>query len=211
MLAFIDEAGDTGLKTNEGSSRYFVVALVVFEDHDEATRCDQRISLLRTELGYQERYEFHFSHNSDRVRKRFLEAVAPYNFFYFGFALNKDRDKLWGPGFQVKASLYKFTCGTVFENAKPYLCDATVVIDESGTDTFRRQLGKYLSSRTLDQTSRPTIKKVKMQRSASNNLLQLADYVAGVLNRKVQGKSNAAEYHRYISTKEVLMRIWPTP
>ncbi|HJT20006.1 MAG TPA: DUF3800 domain-containing protein [Nitrospira sp.] len=211
MLAFIDEAGDTGLKTDQGSSRYFVVALVLFEDHAEAISCDQRIGLLRQELGYPEHFEFHFGHNSDRLRKRFLEAVAPYNFFYFGFALNKDRDKLWGPGFQVKSSLYKFTCGVVFENAKPYLSDAIVVIDESGTDTFRQQLGKYLSRRARDSDGRALIKKVKMQRSASNNLLQLADYVAGVVNRKVQGKKDVSEYYRYIAAKEMLLRVWPSP
>ncbi|WHZ17387.1 MAG: hypothetical protein OJF52_004239 [Nitrospira sp.] len=209
MLAFIDEAGDTGLKTGKGSSRYFVVALVIFEDHDDAQSCDQRISLLRKELNYPDSYEFHFSHNSDMVRKRFLEAVAPYGFLYFGFALNKDLDRLWGPGFQVKSSLYKFTCGLVFENAKPYLSNTIIVIDESGTDTFRRQLGKYLSGRMKDENGRSLIKKVKMQDSAGNNLLQLADYVVGVLNRKVQGKKDANEYYRFISTKEMQLRIWP--
>ncbi|NNN06950.1 MAG: DUF3800 domain-containing protein [Elusimicrobia bacterium] len=36
MLVFIDESGDTGLKVAQDSSEYFVVALVTFEDHDEA-------------------------------------------------------------------------------------------------------------------------------------------------------------------------------
>lgn len=48
-----------------------------------------------------------------------------------------------------------------------------------------------------------------MQDSAGNNLLQLADYVVGVLNRKVQGKKDASEYYRFISTKEMQLRIWP--
>lgn len=71
MLAFIDEAGDTGLRTEDGASRVFIVALVIFEDHEEAIACDQRISLLRKELNYPEHYEFHFGHNSDRLRKLF--------------------------------------------------------------------------------------------------------------------------------------------
>ncbi|MBI3313947.1 MAG: DUF3800 domain-containing protein [Candidatus Omnitrophica bacterium] len=36
MLVFIDESGDSGLKITEGSSRYFSIALVVFEDREEA-------------------------------------------------------------------------------------------------------------------------------------------------------------------------------
>lgn len=99
MLAFIDESGDTGRKIHSGSSHYLMVALVVFEEGDEASARDQRISLLRRELNYPETFEFHFRENSDRLRMKFLEAVSPYNFLYFGFALNKDPQKLWGPGF----------------------------------------------------------------------------------------------------------------
>ena len=52
MLVFIDESGDSGLKIEKGSSRYFTVSLVVFEDNDEALACDQRIKLVRKELNY---------------------------------------------------------------------------------------------------------------------------------------------------------------
>ena len=50
MLVFIDESGDTGRKLDKGSSRYFVIVLITFEDNDEALACDQRIALLRKEL-----------------------------------------------------------------------------------------------------------------------------------------------------------------
>jgi len=61
---------------------------------------------------------------------------------------------------------------------------ATVVIDKSGNLDFKRQLTKYLRRKT----NKGIIKRVKMQRSQSNNLLQLADYAASVINRSVQGK-----------------------
>ena len=109
MLVFIDESGDPGLKITQGSSRYFVISLVVFEDHEEAIACDKRISLLSRELGYPEGYLFHFQDNSHKVRMSFLNAVAPYEFFYFGIVLNKDSEKLWGEGFKNKESLYKYT------------------------------------------------------------------------------------------------------
>lgn len=209
MLAFIDESGDTGRKVDQGSSRYLVVALVLFEEHDEAEACDHRISLLRKDLGYPENFEFHFRENSDRLRLKFLEAVAPYNFLYFGFALNKDPEKLWGPGFAYKESLYKYTCGIVFENAKPYLTDAIITMDKSGTETFRSQLAKYLRSKMSMKGGRCLIKQVKMQESRGNNLLQLVDYVVGVINRKIQGKKDASEFYRYLAPKEMSLRIWP--
>jgi hypothetical protein len=151
MLVFIDESGDSGLKIEKGSSRYFTIALVVFEDNDEAVACDQRIELLKRELAWNPKSEFHFKNNSDKVRKGFLHAVSPYNFFYYGVVLNKDPKKLWGDGFRDKKSFYKYACGLVFENAKPKLTEATVVIDESGSLDFRKQLTTYLRRKLNEQ------------------------------------------------------------
>jgi hypothetical protein len=94
MLIFIDESGDSGLKIEKGSSRYFTISMVVFEDNDEALSCDQRIELLKKELGLPSDYEFHFKRNSDLVRRAFLAAVSPYSLFYYGIVINKNPEKL---------------------------------------------------------------------------------------------------------------------
>jgi hypothetical protein len=157
MLVFIDESGDSGLKIEKGSSKFFTVALVAFEDHEEAIACDQRISLLRRELGWKEGSEFHFNKNSKEIRKSFLKAVLPYNFFYYGIVINKDPQKLWGEGFRNKESFYKFACGLVFSNAKEKMTNAIVVMDKSGSSNFRLSLSKYLRTKTNEGG----IKKVK--------------------------------------------------
>lgn len=206
MLVFIDESGDSGLKTDKGSSRYFTVSLVVFEDDDEALACDQRIQLLKKEIGWNASEEFHFSRNSNKIRESFLTAVVPYNFFYYGIVINKDGEKLWGDVFKNKESFYKYTCGLVFENAKEKLSDAIVVIDESGNADFRYKLASYLRMKTKGVV----IKKVKMQRSESNNLLQLADYISGVINRSVRNnKKNADDFRRKVAHKEIYVQVWP--
>lgn len=206
MLVFIDESGDSGLKLKEGSSPYFVVSLVVFEDHDEAIACDQRIELLKRELGWPASEEFHFKRNSDAVRKAFIKAVVPYDFFYYAIILNKK--ELWGDGFKDKRSFYKYACSLVFENAKEKLDQAIVLIDESGSLDFRRQLEKYLKEKM--NTSTKKIKKLKMQQSSSNNLLQLTDYIAGAVNRYVLSRrKNADLYHKMIAHREIRLQIWP--
>lgn len=208
MLVFIDESGDSGLKISEGSSRYFTISLVVFDDYDEATACDQRIGLLRRELGWKSGSEFHFKNNSDRVRGEFFKAVIPYNFFYYGIVINKDPQKLFGDGFKNKSSFYKYACGLVFENAKQKLDKAIVVIDKSGDNDFRNQLAKYLKKKM--NTNKTMIKEVKMQRSESNNLLQLADYVAGAINRSiVNSKKDSQLFRKMIARREIFVQIWP--
>lgn len=210
MLVFLDESGDSGRKIERGSSRYLTVAIVTFDDAEQALACDGRIASLRTELGLQPAFEFHFSRNSERVRHAFLGAVAAEDFFYHAFSLNKDPEKLWGPGFNVKESLYKYVSRLVFENAKPYLQDATVVIDGSGDRHFRDQLAAYLRKYVRGEAGARMIRKVKIQRSSGNNLLQLADYVAGVANRCVLGRPDAPGYRRYLAAHEITMRVWPT-
>jgi hypothetical protein len=208
MLVFIDESGDPGLKIEQGSSRYFTVSLVVFEENDEALACDQRIELLKRELNWDSASEFHFKSNSDRVREAFLQAVMPYSFFYYSVVINKDPKKLWGDGFKDKMSFYKYACSLVFENAKDKLDCATIIIDKSGNLDFRRQLEKYLKTKANTNTRK--IKKIKMQESTKNNLLQLADYVAGVINRSINDKrKNHDKYRKMINRREIQVQIWP--
>lgn len=208
MLVLIDESGDSGWKIEQGSTKYFVVALVVFEDLDEALACDQRISLLRRELGLKSDYEFHYSANSDRAKEEFLKAISPYSFFYYGIVINKDPKKLYGPGFKYKSPFYKYACGLVFENAKDKLANAVVIIDESGSKDFKGELKKYLQKK-VNGEGENKIKKVKQQRSDSNNLIQLADYVAGVIHGSVRDKSKAKKLRTIIAHREIDVQIWP--
>src|SRR3990167_6601871 len=142
MLVFIDESGDTGLQITQGATKFFTIVMAVFEDMDEAHSCVQRICLLRRELRVPEGFEFHFHQNSLRAREAFLRAVLPYQFFYYGIVINKE--KLFGEGFKNKESFYKYAASLLFENAKDKLERAIVVIDESGRQLFKYQLASYL-------------------------------------------------------------------
>jgi len=203
MLVFIDESGDTGLKIGKGSSKYFVISLVLFEDNDEAVSCDQRIQLLKRELRLPESFEFKFRRLRKDQRIKFFEAVLPYSFFYFGIVINKE--KLYGEGFKVKESFYKYTCSLVFANAKPHLKDAIIVIDGTGSREFKRQLKTYLRKKI----GTSIIKKVKLQSSEKNNLIQLADMIAGAIYRSLSEKEDREIYRKMIGQKEIYVQFWP--
>jgi uncharacterized protein (DUF2344 family) len=96
----------------------------------------------------------------------------------------------------------------VFENAKDKLSKAVVVIDKSGNLEFRNHLAKYLRKRVNIKDK--LIKDVKMQRSNGNNLLQLADYVAGVINRSViGGEKKTSKFRKIIAHREIKVQVWP--
>ena len=207
MLVFIDESGDSGMKGKAGSSRLFVVTAILVEDNQDAEDCDNRITALKGELKLSERFEFHFNSCSDAFRRRFLEAVSGCNFFYYSIVLNKA--KLWGPGFQYKDSFYKYAAGLVFENAKAHLVEATVVLDECGNRDFKAQLSKYLRRR-MNDGRRVLIKKVRMEPSHSNNLLQLADMVCGAINRSFDvSRERRMEFRRLVNARELNVQVWP--
>ena len=203
MLVFIDESGDTGLKIERGSSKYFVISLVLFEDNEEAVSCDQRIQLLKRELRLSEKFEFKFRRLRKDQRIKFFEAVLPYSFFYFGIVINKE--KLYGEGFKVKESFYKYTCSLVFANAKPHLKDAIIIIDGTGSREFKRQLKTYLRKKI----GMSIIKKVKLQSSEKNNLIQLADMIAGAIYRSLGEKEDREIYRKMIGQKEIYVQFWP--
>jgi len=58
MLIFFDESGDSGMKQKPGSSLFFVVTAILFEEHEEAEKCEQAICSLRQRLHLHEQFEF---------------------------------------------------------------------------------------------------------------------------------------------------------
>ncbi len=208
MLLFLDESGDTGKKLTTGSSAYFTVGLVLFLDNDEALACDRRIDQLRTELKLPAGYEFHFANNSKRVREAFLAAIALYNFSVIIVAIDKQGAKLFSDGLDAETSFYQYATQLALTTALPYLNQATLVIDKSGSRTFQGELRRYLRTK-LDDPEGQRIKRFKAQPSHHNNLLQVVDYCVGISSRKIQGKKDWRTYFQFINTKLISWQEWP--
>ena len=63
--------------------------------------------------------------------------------------------------------------------------------------------------RHINESNERQIAKVKIGRSHSDALLQLADYAAGVTNRWYEGKPGAEVYESYLRSKRRSARKWP--
>ena len=208
MLVFLDESGDPGMKLQQGSSEYFFVTLVIFEDNEEALRADNHIAALREQLRLDASFEFRFNKMNYRLRTRFLREMCGFNFCYYTIALRKGQ--LTARGFRFSESFYKVACRYVFTNAKTVLRDAVVVIDGSGSRVFQRQLVTYLRRGINPRTPGDShIRKIKIEDSHRNNLLQLADMVCGALARSYGNKPDAKDYRTLISRRERHVQTWP--
>ncbi len=208
MLVFLDESGDLGFRFERGSTRYFTMALVVFETSEAAKRCQEAIEGFAERLNLSRRYEFHFHSDSHERRLAFLSTVARQDFFCYTFTLDKTSPRLTGQGFRHRDSGYKWVCRIALENTGDDLQDASIIIDGSGDRRFRQQIRDYLR-RELNSTLRQRIKGVQVSRSTSDPLIQLADYVAGVTNRLYEGKAGVDQYEAYLRRKRRSQRKWP--
>ena len=81
MLVFVDEAGDAGISGKPGQTSHFVVAVVIFDDNDQAGKADRRIDLIRYEHGLPQKFEFRFHDRRPDVRSYFLQQLLPYAWF----------------------------------------------------------------------------------------------------------------------------------
>ena len=215
MLAFVDESGDTGSKILNRSSRYFVVAVVMFRRNDDAERCDDAIGRLRRDLHLPFSYEFHYTENLRKVRRAFLERVFRYSFTYHLFAIDKTAEDTSELRIPSGEGIYQFAIRRAFENAKPWL-DAegtrgtSVIIDRGGDKKFRNEMAAHLRRHITDDDGNSLIGKVKTQRSSGNNLLQLADYIASMANRSLRGRdSEVALIRHYLTPHEGSRELWP--
>ena len=203
MLAFVDESGDAGVGPD--ASPYLVVAVVMFADHAEAGRCGRAIEDLAREIGRGPQ-EFRFSKDSHATRRRFLEAVTPFGYTFHAVVLDK-RDPKRGEG-NAAGSLYARVCGAALAGASGGWSDALVVLDALGARRFQKNLTRTLKQEAPALRGPGAIGKMRMSPSHSERLLQLADYVAGIVNRRQSGKKLGNRYFAAVRGRGTVRR-WP--
>jgi hypothetical protein len=210
VLVFIDESGDAGFKFGRGSSKYFVIAAVVFTDNFSADSCDRAIEALRRDHAFSLEREFHFTECSDKLREAFFRCVAPEAFSYYAFVIDKARLYAGAPTFSDGKSFYQFAVSVVCDNARKLMRDAKVVIDKHGDRAFKQQLEKTLKRQMTDADGCCLIRKVRMEASHSNNLVQLADMVCGAVARSYNAAMpEGGRFRKLLVRRERRVQLWP--
>ena len=184
MIVFVDDSGDPGFKVEKGSSRVFVICCIVFDDELEAEKTAVRIKELRRELKKTERFEFKFNKCSKNYREKFLRAVEPLNFRIRAIVMPKSiiySEELKSS----KQSFYNYTIKTILKHSTGRIKKAKIRIDGHGDRIFRKELHSYLR-KSLDTVDRGMIENIRFRDSSRDVLIQLADMVAGSINRTFQ-------------------------
>lgn len=208
MLVFVDESGCTGFKFDNGSSEHFVVVAVIFDDREQAKLCDEAIRALRDRCNWTRGHEFRFSKIRHSSRVQFFETVAPFAFRYFAFVLNKRR--LMDGALRQKRRMYTKTITWLFENAAPTLREATVILDAHGNREFTAQISQFLQIVIRRSDGHRPIAEVRSVASHSDNLVQLADMIAGAVRHCYNhAQPDCAQYWRMVKDHQRQNRSWP--
>ncbi|PKM14947.1 MAG: DUF3800 domain-containing protein [Gammaproteobacteria bacterium HGW-Gammaproteobacteria-2] len=192
-MVLIDESGDAGFKLVRGSSSHFVVAMVVFDDFGEAERTSTAIADLRTALRI--RTEFKFSKSHDDIKDAFFDCVCRHRFSVR--ALVVDKSVIYSDSLRERKDL--FYNYFVLQGAR-------IKIDGSGDRHFKNELNSYLRQ----QLHAGQVKSIRFAESHRDNLIQLADMVAGAILRSYRDKvrKDAKRWRQVLARNGKLGDVW---
>lgn len=198
MLIFIDESGDPGFKISRGSSKVFVLVLVIFDTNTEAQNTEKRIIAFKTKMWKTAEREIKFTKLNDSNRLKFLENIRSCNFRIRAMVVMKERMKQSMIDKYPKLQ-YRYFLKEIIEHNKDILRNANIRLDGEGERDFRRTITTYLRKNLRENI----ITNFKFVDSEKDSLIQLADVVAGCVHRKYQGTD---KYSKVIEKK--IEEIW---
>jgi len=201
MLVFIDDSGDAGFKLNKGSTEFFVISAIIFDDNLEAEKTAVAIKELRRNLKFSDKVEFKFNKSRKAVRESFLQAVNKFDFRIRSLVVDKKiirSDELKNN----KDSFYSYMIKTLLKYNNATILDASIKIDGSGDRVFRRSFIAYLRKH-LNSKQRKIIKQCRLVNSKNNVLIQMADMIAGSIRRNRDIKKTDHAIYRDIIKKHI--------
>lgn len=209
MLVFIDDSGDPGFKLYKGSTPYFVMASVIFDDELEAEKAALAIKVLRRGLNLSDNFEFKFAKCSPAYRERFLGAVTGINFRVR--AVVADKAAVKSPELRSKeVNFYTYMIKLALEHGDG-IKDANIKLDGTADRQHRKKTLGYLK-KELNSPHNTRIKKISFKSSHNNVLIQLADMVAGSINRsRRKDKKDSLRYARILKNSGKIENVLDFP
>ena len=190
ITAFADEFGNNSFDFQTQGS-HFIVATVI-------TKTDN-VENLKIQIGdLRQKHKFQTGElKSSKVatdysrRKRILEDIAKLDISIYAVII--DKSKLKGEGFNFKKSFYKFTNNLLYKELYRTFPTLDLYVDEHGGNDFLKEFKKYVEknhSRNLFSGA-----DFNIQNSKKNELIQIADFIAGSLGYIFDELKKSSEQH----------------
>lgn len=180
MYVFIDDSGDAGFKLDRGSSEHLVIVCCIFDSAEDAEITADVIRAFRTTLKWHPQQEFKFSKTKEEIRLAFFKAVTPCKFFVRAIVI--DKKTVTSAKFKTdRVSFYNYAIQEVLTHSFGTIHKAKISVDGKGSREYVRAAATYFKAQANQITS--VIEKVKFVDSKSDQLIQLADMMAGAIRK----------------------------
>jgi Protein of unknown function (DUF3800) len=180
MLVVIDESGDTGFKN--GSSRYFVMTMVVFQPLESGGRCEKAehtAGIIKAAMKAAKHVpEYHFTQCSHTVRNHFFNALNAEECDFCVYSLVVDKELITSPHLRKSPKdFYNFVLKQLLSHNP--IQGARVKVDGSARKDFKKALTSYLR-----QGQDGMVHSLKFVDSKKDVLIQLADMACGAIAKE---------------------------
>lgn len=204
MLVFIDDSGDAGFKLEKGSSKHFVIACVIFDDNLDAEETALKIKRLRRALKWRDDHEFKFNKTNKQIRLAFLNEIKGCTFRIR--AIVADKSVIRSPELRgSKNKFYNYMIKEVLSKSIGSIKNGSIRLDGHEDRAYKKAATTYFKQQANPRGG--VIKDMKFVNSKNDNLIQLADMVAGSILRTTQpSKTDSNEYLKVI--KKRVEDIW---
>ena len=200
QLVFVDDSGDPGFK--KASSSHFVMAAALFIEPKTATLLSKRIADYRKSLGWRDDYEFKFAKIRKDIIIELLDIISSYDFQIYATYVDKASFRQTAPIID-KEKLYNWTIKELLSMI--LLRDVKIEIDGRSSKQYMKQTATYLRREINSDKARKI--EIKFEDSTNDNLIQLADLIAGAINRSLNNdKTDSKTYIRIIKDKIVKIK-----
>ena len=189
MIIAIDDSGDPGFKLGKGSSEYFAIVAIFFENDLDAEEAALKIKRLRKSLHWNPSHEFKFRKSSAEIKRQFFETIAPID-FRAGISI-VDKRHFGDKALQREAG--KFYNTIILHTILTYgqFRRAHIYIDGEGGNDYRRKVKTFFRQ----NLPKDAVRALSYRDSRQDNLIQIADMVAGAALRSVSNRrSNRFDY-----------------
>ena len=192
MLVFIDDSGDPGFKLESGSSRYFVIACVVFDDNLDAEETALKIKRLRKSLKWRDEHEFKFNKTNKQIRLEFLDNIKGCPFRIR--AIVTDKTLIRSTELKKnKNKFYNYMIKEVLSKSDGFMKNASIRLDGHEDRAYKQAATTYFRQQVTGKNK--IISKMKFVNSKNDNLIQLADMVAGSIFRSAHSSKNDSQVY----------------
>lgn len=209
ITAFADEFGNNSFDFQTQGS-HFIIATVITKTENLETLKSQ-VSEIRLKHKFQtgELKSSKVATDHSR-RKRILEDIARLDISIYAVII--DKTKLFGEGFNFKKSFYKFANNLLYKELYRTFPTLDLYVDEHGGNEFLKEFKKYVEknhSRNLFSGA-----DFNILNSKQNELIQLADFVAGSLGYifdHLKKSEYSSDFQSILSPRISSMTYFPPP